>query len=114
MKFPKLPLYFWSPALISRIASTLGVPLYMDEATATGSRVDFARICVEIDVVFSFPQTTHLEVNGSQEDIHVDYDWEPHPCAMCSSFNHEEGSCSTVVSTLATMEVTAPATVSLV
>ena len=64
MKFPKLPLRFWLPALISRIASTLGVPLYMDEAIATGSRVDFARVCVEIDVAFTFPRTMHLEVSG--------------------------------------------------
>ena len=86
----------------------------MDEATATGSRVDFARICVEIDAAFSFPQTTHLEVDGIQEDIQVDYNWHPHPCAVCSSFGHEEGSCSKTVSTLSAMEITAPATCGLV
>ena len=86
----------------------------MDEATATGSRVDFARICVEIDTAFSFPRTTHQEVDAIQEDIRVDYDWEPHPCAVCSSFGHEEGSCSTMVSTLATMEAAVPTTVNLV
>ena len=69
---------------------------------------------MEINAAFSFPRTTHQEVDAIQEDIHVDYDWEPHPCAVCSSFGHEEGSCSTVVSTLAAMEVTAPVTVSLV
>lgn len=42
VKFPKLALWFWSPTLIDRVASTLGKLLYMDEAIATGSRVDFA------------------------------------------------------------------------
>ena len=45
IKLHKLPLQFWSPSLMSRIASALGTPLYMDEATATVSRVDFARVC---------------------------------------------------------------------
>ena len=44
----------------------------------------------------------------------MDYDWEPHPCAVYSSFSHEEGLCSTTMSTLAAMEITAPATCGLV
>ena len=75
VKFPKLALRFWSPMLIGYVASTLGKPLYMDKATATGSKVDFALVCVEIDSTFSFPRTTHLEVGGTLDDIEVDYDW---------------------------------------
>ena len=75
VKFPKLALRYWSPILIGRAASTLGMPMYMDEATAIGSRVDFARVCIEIDSTFSFPRTTHLEVDGTLDDIEVDYDW---------------------------------------
>ena len=74
VKLPKLSLRLWSPTLIGRIASTLGMPLYMDEATTTGSRVDFARVCVEIDATFAFPHMTHIEVDGVQEEVDVDYD----------------------------------------
>lgn len=101
VKFPKLALQFWSPTLIDRVASTLGTPLYMDEATTTSSRVDFAHVCIEISSSFSFPRTTHLEVDG----IEVDYDWEPMPCQRCSSFGHEPGSCVSVSTTLAALEV---------
>ena len=80
VKFRKFLLHFWSPTLIGRVVSTLGTPLYMDDATATGARVDFARVCIEIESSFSFPCVTHLEVDGIQEDIGVDYDWERKPC----------------------------------
>ena len=36
VKLPKLRLHYWSPSLIGRAASTLGIPLCMDEATARG------------------------------------------------------------------------------
>ena len=77
VKFPNLPLRLWSLALMSRLASTLGKPLYMDEATTAGSQVDYARVCIEIEASFFFPRYTHSEVDGIQEYIAVDYDWEP-------------------------------------
>ena len=110
VKFPNLPLRLWSPTLMSRLASTLGKPLYMDEATATGSRVDYARVCTEIEASFQFPRYTHSEVDGIQEEIAVHYDWEPKPCTACASFGHEHGSCVTMATTLATMEITTPNT----
>ena len=75
----------------------------MDEATATGSRVDFARVCIEIGSSFSYPRTTHLEVEGVLDDIEVDYDWQPSPCQRCSSFGNKLGSCISVCETVATM-----------
>ena len=104
VKFPKLSLRFWSPNLIGRAASTLGVPLYMDEATATGSHV-----CIEIEASFSFPRYTHLEVDGLEEEIAVAYDWEPKPCQACSSFGHEQGTCICSTSILTNSVESSPA-----
>ena len=104
VKFPKLALQFWLPTLIGRVASTLGKPLYMDKATATGSKVDFAHMCIEIDSTFSFPRTTHLEVDGMLDDIEVDYNWQPTPYQKCSSFGHEPGSCNSVSDSLAALD----------
>ena len=84
----------------------LGISLYMDEATATCSRVDFAHVSIVINSNFSFPRTTLLEVDGTLDDVEVDYDWRPMPCQRCSSF-HEPSSCVTVYDTLAAMEETA-------
>ena len=64
------------------------MPLCMDdEATA--------RVCVEIDVSFSFPIPTTIEVDGTRE-IWIDYDWEPKPCCDCNSFGHEQRSCTPI------------------
>ena len=41
-------LKLWSKNIISRIASLVGTPLYMDRATATGERISYAGVFVEI------------------------------------------------------------------
>ena len=39
-----------------------------------GSRVNYARVYVEIEASFPFPLCTHIEVDSIQEDIMVGYD----------------------------------------
>ena len=46
-------------------------------------------------------------MQGVQEEVVVDYDWEPKPCIVCSSFAHEHGSCGTMATMLASTEDTA-------
>ena len=72
----------------------MGIPLCMNEATASGQRVAYARVCIEIEASFSFPRSTLMEVEGICEDIAVDYDEELKPYYVCDSFEHESGSCS--------------------
>ncbi|KAK1297666.1 hypothetical protein QJS10_CPB15g01195 [Acorus calamus] len=48
IRFPALPLHMWGTRLISKLASAIGKPLYMDSATAGRSHIAFARVCVEI------------------------------------------------------------------
>lgn len=48
--FPNLPLNCWSMDSLSRIGSTLGVPIYADECTTKQLRISFARILIEMDV----------------------------------------------------------------
>jgi len=46
--FPSLPLKLWSKNIISRSASLIGNPLFMDKATAAEVRIAYARCFVEI------------------------------------------------------------------
>ncbi|KAK1257610.1 hypothetical protein QJS04_geneDACA002455 [Acorus gramineus] len=48
IRFPALPLHMWGNRLISKLASAIGKPLYMDTATTNRSRVEFARVCIEV------------------------------------------------------------------
>ena len=44
-------------------------------------------------------------MEGIQEGVRVAYDWKPLPSALCSSFGHENSSCSIMATTLAAMEI---------
>ncbi|GAA0183483.1 hypothetical protein LIER_42414 [Lithospermum erythrorhizon] len=47
-KFFDVPLRYWTPSGLSKIASKLGRPLYTDQFTCERSRASYARILVEI------------------------------------------------------------------
>jgi len=51
IKFPKLPLKCWSLKCLSKIASVLGKPLLCDKLTSMMSRLSYARVLVELDLL---------------------------------------------------------------
>ncbi|KAI8535189.1 hypothetical protein RHMOL_Rhmol10G0154500 [Rhododendron molle] len=64
IKILKLPLEFWTAECFSKIASTIGKPLHVDQATAKKLRLDYARICVEIDAETDLPDDVQITING--------------------------------------------------
>ncbi|KAH0682845.1 hypothetical protein KY289_020597 [Solanum tuberosum] len=50
VKLPNMPLNCWNSVVLSKIGSSVGKPLYVDECTTQTSRISFARILMEIDV----------------------------------------------------------------
>ncbi|GAA0186414.1 hypothetical protein LIER_33702 [Lithospermum erythrorhizon] len=50
VKFYDVPLKYWNPKALGKIASKLGRPLYSDEVTNECSKATYARILVEVDV----------------------------------------------------------------
>ncbi|GMP97031.1 hypothetical protein CsSME_00045439 [Camellia sinensis var. sinensis] len=48
VKFYNIPMEFWNGDGLSRIASAVGVPLFMDQLTSSGNIISFARVCVDI------------------------------------------------------------------
>ncbi|XP_077220979.1 uncharacterized protein LOC143854759 [Tasmannia lanceolata] len=61
IKFPGLPLEFWNQNGISKIASLIGTPLYMDSHIAECTRLSFARLCVEIQIGAKLPDSVIIE-----------------------------------------------------
>ncbi|KAK1257466.1 hypothetical protein QJS04_geneDACA024718 [Acorus gramineus] len=95
IKFPNLPLHFWSRTCIAKIASLIGTPLYLDSPTASRSRSAYARVCVEVEPDSTLPDEVFVEVrNGDREAIRVTYDWKPEACAHCKTFSHDDAICS--------------------
>ncbi|WMV59334.1 hypothetical protein MTR67_052719 [Solanum verrucosum] len=81
IKFPNLPMTCWSKDSLSRIASTVGKPVYADECTAKQTRISFSQMLIEVNVSNPLPdEITVLESNGRQIKQVATYDWRPKFC----------------------------------
>lgn len=93
IKIHKLPLECWTEAGLSRIASTIGKPIHVDNATAKRQRLDFARVCVEIEAGDELPTEVQIKVNGDSVVVLIEYQWLPSSCTKCKIFGHLTDSC---------------------
>ncbi|XP_039036074.1 uncharacterized protein LOC120172756 [Hibiscus syriacus] len=72
----------------------------MDSITAAKSRLEFAKVCVEIVVKDTIPK--HIEVilkDGQTTSISVEVPWLPQSCRRCNVFGHNEKGCLLKVNT---------------
>ncbi|KAB5519348.1 hypothetical protein DKX38_023667 [Salix brachista] len=85
-----LPFPLWNKKGLSLAASMVGKPVASDEATLHGRRLEYARVCIEIDAIV--PLVHHFQVAStiSDEPITVDvtYEWKPTKCDTCHVFGH--------------------------
>ncbi|XP_019255064.1 PREDICTED: uncharacterized protein LOC109233643 [Nicotiana attenuata] len=89
VKFPKLPLNYWSNKALSKIGSGLGKPLYADTCTTVADRISYARVLIEMDITRTLPGTIKLiDPNGKVIEQMVQYDWKPQYCQTCCQTGH--------------------------
>ncbi|XP_028074447.1 uncharacterized protein LOC114276809 [Camellia sinensis] len=93
VKFFNIPLEYWDGEGLGRIASAVGVPLFMDQLTSSGSRISFARLCVDISAESAFPDSFLLTDGDASMNIHVEYQGVPSRCTHCHVFEHETKTC---------------------
>ncbi|XP_030540728.2 uncharacterized protein LOC115748390 [Rhodamnia argentea] len=86
-----IPLSLWSPQGISRIASAIGNPLYVDVQTEQMKRLSFARVCIEIKASRPRVQVIKLRWDDELITIGVEYEWNPLSCDACGIFGHKLG-----------------------
>ncbi|XP_059290159.1 uncharacterized protein LOC132043716 [Lycium ferocissimum] len=60
VKFPCLPLGYWSTEALSKLASVVGKPMYIDKFTAGMDRISFARVLVEADISHPLPEEIEI------------------------------------------------------
>ncbi|PKI40699.1 hypothetical protein CRG98_038954 [Punica granatum] len=85
----RIPLQYFHPKGISYLASAIGKPLYMDRATALCSRLDYAKVCVEVDVEKEIQNVLNVDLgNECKLEVLVDTPWLPEKCARCKVFGH--------------------------
>ncbi|KAG5560627.1 hypothetical protein RHGRI_003823 [Rhododendron griersonianum] len=88
-QFYNVPLDLWTTQGLSYVASAVGKPLYADRTTETCQRLNYAKICVEIDVNSVLPDNFDIVLaNGDKFSIKVWYPWRPLKCDKCKVFGH--------------------------
>ncbi|KAF9626622.1 hypothetical protein IFM89_037415 [Coptis chinensis] len=89
-----LPKQLWTKNGIDFISSILGETICMDEATSKRERLNYARICVVIDLELKFPSFIPVDMGKENKvDIGLEYDWIPAKCSICKTFGHSDDRC---------------------
>ncbi|KAJ6287753.1 hypothetical protein OIU78_030447 [Salix suchowensis] len=85
-----LPFPLWSHEGLSRAASMVGKPLSCDEPTYRSTRLDYARMCVEVIADDEFVHSFEIETPLTTEPctVRVEYEWKPAHCMECKTFGH--------------------------
>ncbi|KAJ6721436.1 GLYCINE-RICH CELL WALL STRUCTURAL PROTEIN 1.8-LIKE [Salix viminalis] len=85
-----LPFPLWNKKGLSLAANMVGKPVASDEATIHGRRLEYARVCIEIDA--TVPLVHHFQVVSTLSDepitVDVTYEWKPAKCDTCHVFGH--------------------------
>ncbi|KAB5534597.1 hypothetical protein DKX38_017683 [Salix brachista] len=103
-----LPLPLWSVKGLSLAASMVGKPLSCDQQTHNCTKLEYARVCVEIDTSLPYVHSFEIESMLSPEpmQVMVEYEWKPVMCSKCSVFDH---SCDDPIDTLKGIDQPRPA-----
>ncbi|XP_062103597.1 uncharacterized protein LOC133814683 [Humulus lupulus] len=89
-----LGLQYWGSKCLSAFVSTIGKPIMVDKFTRERSRVQFARILVEVEITDNPPRIMHyLNEQGQLTEQGVDYEWLPVKCKTCSGYGHSMADC---------------------
>ena len=88
-RLPNLPLHCWTEDSLSRVGSTLGVPLFADACTSQQLRISFARLLIEMDITQPLPTEIQVEdASGNNYTQPVVYEWKPPFCASGNKVGH--------------------------
>ena len=95
VKLHDVPLDLWTEEGIKFVASTLGKPMQLDEATLSGPYMKYARVCIEMDASKDIAQKVKLDLGyENPSKIRVEIPWKPTKCKICKVFGHTSFSCA--------------------
>jgi len=83
-----LPFPLWTNEGLNEVASMVGQPLSCDELTLGCKRLDYTRLCVEVDAFLPFIHKFELEFSTTIREVHVNYEWKSKRCEKCQVFGH--------------------------
>jgi len=88
-----LPIHLFDKRALFTIGGLIGDPLKIDEATSNLSRINYARVCIEIDLKHQPPSEICVMNAGELLTVPVVYERLPKYCSHCHHLGHEENVC---------------------
>jgi hypothetical protein len=64
VRFPNLPLRCWTPIYLSKLASMIRKPIYYDARTANMTRLLYARVLIEVDLLLELPTSVNVVLSN--------------------------------------------------
>jgi hypothetical protein len=94
IKLSNIPLFAWSSLGINWLAARIGKLLCMDASTEKFERITFAKCLVEVTPFHVLPESFTVQLlDGSEQEVLVEYLWKPEICTFCKEFGHLDRTC---------------------
>ncbi|CAI0411260.1 unnamed protein product [Linum tenue] len=78
-----LPIHYFHQVAVMKIGSRIGKPIRVDQATSTGSRSDYARVCVQVDI--TRPLLSQFTIKGKK--YFIQYEGLEKICLKCGTYS---------------------------
>ncbi|CAN1138290.1 Uncharacterized protein At4g02000 [Linum perenne] len=89
IRLPGIPIEYFDDGILRNIGNRIGTTVRVDNTTSFGSRGNYARICVEIDL--HKPLVSKYRLNRRVR--RVEYEGLHEICFHCGRYGHDKGSC---------------------
>ncbi|KAL8459746.1 hypothetical protein ACS0TY_031606 [Phlomoides rotata] len=93
VRFPGLPVHLIYMDALFTIASEFGKPLQVDRQTAEHSRLTYARVCIEMDLLQEPITEFEMDIFGVSHTLRVVYENRPKHCTGFRHVGHEQSVC---------------------
>lgn len=93
IRLMELPQEYWMEGTIREIASAVGTPLILDNATSKRLFGHYARVLVDMDFSRKIFHEIVVEREGYSFKVEVHYEWLPEFCSHCQNIGHNVSSC---------------------
>ena len=95
VSFPELPAHLFRKEVLFTVASMIGTPLQIDDATLNQSKLSKAGACIELDLLKPRLENFQIQICGTTIVQRIEYEDIPHYCSLCKHVGHQDSDCYT-------------------
>lgn len=88
----QVPIMLYHLEALFEFVKPLGNPLRVDSATTAFTRMERAKVLVEVEVIKTIPESIMVQFKGQDWRIKVSHENLPFFCTFCSKLGHVESS----------------------